>query len=283
MDPETATASHCFANNPNDDHRRPMTHNRQLISPRLNPRRALICALIAIALIALAACAPNAADFPPTSERESLLRPSATPAARVEGVAAGGVNRTVKPTNLPPPTPDIIYPVSAVEYPAGYRETFVHYATVDRGDGFTRDLYISPAALDAYARTGTLPDDTVVVIEAYLAAVGPDGQYAVDAAGHYVKGEFQPGVHVMHKRADWTPDDFISEVRAGQWNFGSFDGRTGERFSEDTLRCINCHNAMPGGRDGGDFLYSRALLDRYLRRALIQYMYCDLPDRIPCP
>ncbi|MBZ0306582.1 MAG: hypothetical protein K8I82_10990, partial [Anaerolineae bacterium] len=32
--------------------------------------------------------------------------------------------------------------VSGIPYPENYRETFFHYATVDRSDGTIRDLYI---------------------------------------------------------------------------------------------------------------------------------------------
>lgn len=234
-------------------------------------------ALFLVVFILVAACSPTRSGTgrttAPTSEMESPNRPTVI-------APNSGANRVVKPTNVPPPTPDIVFPVSSVELPANYRDTLEHFATVDRVDGFTRDLYINSAALDTYIMTGILPDDTTIVIEAYLAGVGEDGLYAVDEAGHYMKAEAQAMVHVMQKRLDWRPDDFVGDVRAGAWNFGSFDYTTGEPFQEETLRCFNCHNAMPSNR--GDFIYSRLELDRYARTRLVQYLYCDLPDRIPC-
>lgn len=236
-------------------------------------------ALLLAVFMLIAACSPTASGgsatrtLSPTSEMESPTRPTVI-------APNSGVNRTVKPTNVPAPTPNLVFPESAVELPVNYRETFAHFATVDRADGYTRDLYVNVEALDSYIITGALPDATTIVIEAYLAAVGEDGLYAVDEAGHYIKSEAQPMVHVMQKRPDWEPDDFVSEVRAGMWNFGSFDYETGERFQEETQRCFNCHNAMPSGR--GEFIYTHIQLDRYVRTRLVQYLYCDLPDRIPC-
>lgn len=170
------------------------------------------------------------------------------------------------------------FPVSGVPYPADYRTTFTHYATVERSDGKSRDLYINPEALRRYTFTRALPEGTIITIEGYNAATDENGDYLVDEHGYYVRDTPLEMVHVIEKRADWRNADFVSEVRAGRWNFGTFDFVSRQAFDEDTVACFNCHNGTPGT----DFLQARDLLDRYAVSQLVQYLYCDLPDRLAC-
>ena len=161
-------------------------------------------------------------------------------------------------------------------FPAAYRETFVHYARVDRIDGTVRDLYVSPGALDAVS--GPLPVDTTFVIEGYYAAVDEAGAYLTDEAGRFIIGEPFETLHIIQKRGDWTAADFPGQTRAGDWNFGSFRADTGQRFDEDLLACFNCHNASPRT----DFIYSRPLLTNYRRTGLVQYFFCNVSARVAC-
>ncbi|MCB9437933.1 MAG: cytochrome P460 family protein [Anaerolineales bacterium] len=176
-------------------------------------------------------------------------------------------------TNAPTP-----HPHSAVTYPAQYRTDFVHYLTVDRIDGTIRDIYISPAALDAARRNVALPDETVIVIEAYHIQVDADGEPLVDEQGHYLKADPFEMVHVIEKRADWQDSDFVSTARVGEWNFGSFDAQTGDYFDEDTAACFHCHNPM----FNTDFVYTYPQLATYAATKEVQHLYCDLANRLPC-
>lgn len=176
-----------------------------------------------------------------------------------------------------PPAPQ--FPVSGMTYPADFRERFVQYATVERSDGTSRDLYIHPDALRRYSVGRALPEGTIIVIEGYHALPGADGRgYQTGADGRYQRGEPLEAVHVIEKRGGWRDTDFVSELRAGGWNFGTFDARSGQPFNENTISCFNCHNGTPQT----DFLQSRALLDRYAVSGLVQYFYCDLPGRLGC-
>ncbi|MBZ0297972.1 MAG: cytochrome P460 family protein [Anaerolineae bacterium] len=161
-----------------------------------------------------------------------------------------------------------------VPFPANYQDTFVRYAQVERPDGTIRDLYISPNAVGR----GSLPDGTTILIEGYHAAEDDSGEYLHDADGHYIKGEPFEMLHVIQKRGNWTDADFPGETRTGNWNFGSFEAATGERFEEDLLACFNCHNATPRT----DFIYSRPQLNNYARTDLLQYFYCDVTGRLAC-
>ncbi len=178
---------------------------------------------------------------------------------------------TLPPATDPPP-------YSAVRLPENYRETFIHYATVDRRDQITRDIYISPDALVGYRPNRSLPDGTVVVIEGYYAQTDADGQPLRDDDGHFVRGEPLEMVHVAEKRTNWSPGDFVGAARSGNWNFGSFQYDTGAYFDEIMSRCFDCHNSM----DSTDFLYTFADVSRFAQNGLVRYSFCDLSGRSPC-
>lgn len=168
---------------------------------------------------------------------------------------------------------------TGVPYPADYATTFAHYATIDRGDAIIRDLYISPQALAGLRSTGRLPDDSVLVIEVWQAAVDEQGAPLQDAAGRYRKAAPLSMLHVAHKRSDWRAADFPGAARAGDWNYGSFERESGARLDENLAACFNCHQA--GARN--DFLYSAQQLARYALRDTTQYFFCELGRRNPCP
>ncbi|MCY4023204.1 MAG: cytochrome P460 family protein [Anaerolineaceae bacterium] len=166
-----------------------------------------------------------------------------------------------------------------VSYPADYATTYTHYATVDRGDGTIRDLYISPRALQGLRSSGRLPHDSVLVIELWQAALDEQGEPLLDAAGRLRKGAMQDTLHVSHKRMDWDEEDFTSAARAGNWNFGSFDRASGAMIDENLTACFNCHQAS----SRSDFLYSAQELARFAMSDTTQYFYCELSRRSPCP
>ncbi|MCE2489231.1 MAG: cytochrome P460 family protein [Anaerolineae bacterium] len=171
------------------------------------------------------------------------------------------------------------YSDAGVGYPADYATSFAHYATVDRGDGTIRDLYISPRALQGLRNTGRLPHDSVLVIELWQAALDAQGEPLLDSAGHLRKGEMQDTLHVAHKRMDWDEADFSSAARAGNWNFGSFDRQDGATIDENLTACFNCHQAS----SRNDFLYSARELARFAMSDTTQYFFCELGRRSPCP
>lgn len=170
------------------------------------------------------------------------------------------------------------FPASAVPYPADYRASFVRYLTVDRPDATVRDLYINPEAVDALRQGQPLPDNTIIVIEAYDAEVNVNGDPISNAEGRYIKAAPFEMLHIAHRRSDWAEDDFPSVVRTGRWNFGSFDAATGAPFDEDPAACFNCHQAMPQT----DFLYTAGHLLHYVRTGEPQYTFCNLRRRLPC-
>ena len=170
------------------------------------------------------------------------------------------------------------FPDSNVTYPVDYRTDFVRFLTVDRLDATVRDLYINPEALDEIRLGRPLPENTIFVIEGYHAEVDENNDPIPGPDGRYIKAAPFNMLHVAQRRSNWTDADFPSVVRAGRWNFGSFDVNSGNRFDEDLAACFNCHQAMANT----DFLYSTEHLLDYLRTDQPQYMYCNLRQRVPC-
>ena len=168
---------------------------------------------------------------------------------------------------------------NGVPYPADYAASYIHYATIDRGDATIRDLYVSPRALQGLRSSGRLPHDSVLVIELWQAAVDGDGEPLLDAAGRLRKGAMQSTLHVAHKRMHWDEADFPGAARAGNWNFGSFERESGARIDEDLVACFNCHQAT----SRSDFLYSARELARFAMSDATQYFHCNLSRRSPCP
>ncbi|MEZ4667044.1 MAG: cytochrome P460 family protein [Anaerolineae bacterium] len=165
---------------------------------------------------------------------------------------------------------------SSVRYPEDFRTTFQHYATVQRPDGTIRDIYINVLGA-LYARSGELPSGTIIVIESYHAKTGQNGDYLTDSAGHYIKGEPLPMIHVREKRIPWAKTDFVSNARNGDWNSGSFDRINGEPFKESLSACFHCHSTAPN-----DFLYSFQLLQGYSQLRKPQYLVCRTTGRTAC-
>ncbi len=151
--------------------------------------------------------------------------------------------------------------------PADYQDTLVHYATIDRPDGRSRDIFVSPGAPEAIANNSTLrlPNGTMIVIDAHL---GTRDRRRGSA----------DNVHVAVKRDDWQSSDYQSAERAGDWNYFSFDPQTGELTDEDMFSCFNCHanNAQI------DFIFSRDELSDYGETGEVQQGFCNRPDRLPC-
>jgi len=69
---------------------------------------------------------------------------------------------------------------SAIPYPRDYKKTLVKYATVDRPDGLSRDLYVSRDAVDALKRDPQLrelPAGVLFALDVYSAKpLGKDAQ-----------------------------------------------------------------------------------------------------------
>lgn len=197
----------------------------------------------------------------------TLTRPDA-----VESAATAAP--TALATIAPPAAPTGTYPPGRepMALPPDYRDTFVNYATVDRSDGISRNLYISPGGMAAIAAGQPLPEGTMLIIEAYFSD-GPD------SAGRLTQDTFDPEVHMAEFRSTWRIEDLAASSHLGGWNFGSFNYDTGDVVAETPLNdCFSCHE----GAQRTEFVFSDWMLDSYAQTNEPLYRYCPRPGRLPC-
>lgn len=162
--------------------------------------------------------------------------------------------------------------------PTNYQENFIHYATVDRVDEVTRRLYISPDALDQLELGEPLPDGARLVIEVYDVRRNLGGGLQSDANGHLIPTQLAGNIHMAEKRSTWQLQDLATSSRVGDWNFASFDQDTFVSTSENVNDCFTCHDTA----SRRDFVFSRPILDNYLRTGEVQHLYCNRPARAAC-
>ncbi len=199
-------------------------------------------------------------------------------------VVVSGMTRettpAVPPTAEPTAEPTATYPPGRepMVLPANYRETFAFYAEVDRSDGITRKIYITPAALDAVRTGDSFPERTQIVIEAYAAARDADGKLLRDANGYLVPGDMQHQVHMGELRSTWLIEDLAASTHVGGWNFAALDDTTGAATGENLSDCFSCHDTA----SRRDFVFTRADLARYVQTGSVQYSYCPRPGRQVC-
>lgn len=156
--------------------------------------------------------------------------------------------------------------------PADFRQTFIHYATVERNDGHVRRLWVSPNALEALAQGQDFPERSMFLIEAFLTE-------GYDSANHPILGEFDPEIHASERRTTWKLEDMRTTSRSGDWNFAAFDeSANGVSIAEGINDCFSCHE----GAAGREFTFSLPLLQAYLATGEVQYRFCNQPGREIC-
>src|ERR1700754_3914721 len=107
-----------------------------------------------------------------------------------------------------------------VAFPEGFEKGTL-YAVVDRYDNKQyRELYATPAAVDAIRKGAPIPSGTVLTLVQYKAQPGPDGKPAKDANGRFVKGDLV-AYTVMEKRNGWGTE-YPDDIRNGEWEYQVF-------------------------------------------------------------
>lgn len=176
--------------------------------------------------------------------------------------------------------PQGVYPPGRepMTLPRDYRERFIHYATVDRIDGISRSLYISPELFEAIVAGEDFPERGQIVIEAFVAQRDLSGRILVDADGHFIQDERDPEIHVMEHRTTWRIEDLPGSTHMGGWNFGAFDYATGAANRDNLNDCASCHDAAFSRQ----FVFTLPRLLTFARTGEVQHSYCPLPERIIC-
>ncbi|CAN5517264.1 hypothetical protein BH10PSE18_BH10PSE18_45580 [soil metagenome] len=112
--------------------------------------------------------------------------------------------------------------VNRVTFPANL-DKLVHYSTVRRGN-VTEHMLTSQAAIDTVKKGKAVPSGTHVVL--------------VDYRDSEVFRYF-----VMEKRDGWSAD-FEPGRATGDWQFQAFKPDRTVNLSENSARCMSCHQAQ---------------------------------------
>src|SRR5687768_14581281 len=91
--------------------------------------------------------------------------------------------------SIPPTYPPGREPMAL---PENYRDTLIHFATIERSDAMSRNLYISLEALEAFKNGEPLPDYTRIVIEAFYAELDENGDPVRDENGRLIQYLLDP-------------------------------------------------------------------------------------------
>jgi len=125
------------------------------------------------------------------------------------------------------------------------------YTIADRYDVKQyRELYTTPAALQAARESKPLPAGTVITLIQFKAPVDAQGNPVKDARGRFLKGD-PIGCAVMEKRAGWGAE-YPDDLRNGEWEYSAFgiDGKFNDKANFKA--CFQCHKP----HDAQDYVIS---------------------------
>jgi hypothetical protein len=124
----------------------------------------------------------------------------------------------------------------------------VMYTIVDRADNKQyRELFVTPAAVEAAKKGEPLPSGTVITIVQYKAQLDAQDNPVKDANGRFVKGDLI-GYGVMEKRTGWGAE-YPPEVRNGEWEYQAFTADKKVNDKANLTACFQCHKPLPSGQD----------------------------------
>lgn len=141
-----------------------------------------------------------------------------------------------------------------VKLPETYTTGFVLYNQVDRPDRKrVRFMYVNPEA-HASAKPGEmLPEGTVLVMEDHEAAVGADGNPALDKDGRLMPTDALTGIFVMEKRAGFgAANDLPPEKDNGDWDYAAYKADGSPNPEAKLENCFACHMS----RSSRDFTFT---------------------------
>lgn len=160
-----------------------------------------------------------------------------------------------------------IVPNPMIPFPENYRTAFVQYGIVDRNDGKSRDIFVSPQGLEALRAGLPLPVGTTIAIEAFLVGGVQDNQ------GHLIREKPANQLHVLTK------------IQPGEglrvWGFGAFtlDGKPEPVITEMPGGCLACHQQA----SDQDLIFSIEQLKQFAATNEVQFLRCNLSGRQICP
>jgi len=151
-----------------------------------------------------------------------------------------------------------------IKYPSDYLKG-VLYQTLDRPDVKQyRELYATPAAIDAVRKGKPIPAGTVLTLVQWSVEQDADGTPRKDSNGRFIKKEIIAHT-VMEKQAGWGADYPADWPRNGEWEYAAFtaDGQPNPKANANNKACFTCH--LPHAKQ--DFVISLAKLNNTFPKA----------------
>ena len=131
----------------------------------------------------------------------------------------------------------------------------VMYGTVDRPDNKQyRELWSTPAAVEAARKGQPIPSGTVLTLVQYKAQLDAQGNPTKDSNGRFVKGDLL-AYTVMEKRTGWGAE-YKDDIRNGEWEYQAFGADKKVNDKANLTACFQCHKPHAGQ----DFVISLASL-----------------------
>ena len=122
------------------------------------------------------------------------------------------------------------------------------YATVDRYDNKQyRELYATPAAVDAVRKGQPIPSGTVLTLVQYKAQLDAAGNPVKDTNGRFQKGDLI-AYTVMEKRDGWGAE-YKDDIRNGEWEYQAFGPDKKVNEKANLTGCFQCHKPLPSSQD----------------------------------
>jgi plastocyanin len=141
-----------------------------------------------------------------------------------------------------------------VAFPAEFDKGTL-YATLDRYDVKQyRELWATPAAVEAVRKGQPIPSGTVLTLVQYKAQVDSQNNPIKDPNGRFVKGDLL-AYTVMEKRTGWGTE-YPDTIRNGEWEYQAFGPDRKVNDKANLQGCFNCHKP----HEGQDFVISLASL-----------------------
>ncbi len=150
-----------------------------------------------------------------------------------------------------------------VKVPANYKETFAHYATVNRSENVqVAKLYANDVAVAKGSASGDqdgvrVGPGSVIVMEVYKVQKDSEGEALIDEEGLYVIDTLA-AVAVMERKENW-PENFPHAHRVGGWGFSIYQA-DGVTPKENKLDCVSCHTPLAEQ----EYMFSYSYLDDYV-------------------
>ncbi len=139
-----------------------------------------------------------------------------------------------------------------VAFPENYDKGLL-YSVVDRYDTKQyRELWSTPAAVEASRKGEPIPSGTVLTLVQYKAQLDAAGNPSKDANGRFLKGDLI-AYTVMEKRAGWGTE-YAADIRNGEWEYQAFAADKKVNDKANLTACFQCHKP----HEGQDFVISLA-------------------------